>query len=100
MDRAIIYCTNKLCVNCRHRIRTRVGLPIWLPARYSLVCKSLDLLKWLGIEKLCEKLVIFSKECKLRSNSSNRMEDCDIVLPFILIFCLKCCRFIVKLGKW
>ncbi|KAJ8018416.1 hypothetical protein HOLleu_43608 [Holothuria leucospilota] len=96
MDRA--YCTNVLSVNCLRRARTRIGLPIWLPA--NLVCKSLDLLKWLSIDKLCEKLVIFSKECKLRSNSSNRMEDCDIVLPFILIFCLKCCRFIVKLGKW
>ncbi|KAJ8029992.1 hypothetical protein HOLleu_29552 [Holothuria leucospilota] len=97
MDRA--YCTNVLWVNCHHRVRTRVGLPIWLPA-IVYVCKSLDLLKWLGIDKLCEKLVIFLKECKLRSNSSNRMEDCDIVLPFILIFCLKCCRFIIKLGKW
>ncbi|KAJ8017619.1 hypothetical protein HOLleu_44842 [Holothuria leucospilota] len=96
MDRA--YCTNVLCVNCRHR--TYTSRLTNMAACYSLVCKSFDLLKWLGIDKLCEKLVIFSKECKLRSNSSNRMEDCDIVLPFILIFCLKCCRFIVKLGKW
>ncbi|KAJ8032632.1 hypothetical protein HOLleu_26204 [Holothuria leucospilota] len=96
MDRA--YCTNVLCVNCLHR--TYTNRLTNMAACYSLVCKSLDLLKWLSINKLCEKLVIFSKECKLRSNSTNRMDDCDIVLPFILIFCLKCCRFIVKLGKW
>ncbi|KAJ8028550.1 hypothetical protein HOLleu_30821 [Holothuria leucospilota] len=96
MDRA--YCTNVLCVNCRHR--TYTSRLTNMAACYSLAFKSLDLLKWLDIDKLCEKLVIFSIECKLRSNSSIRMEDCDIVLPFILIFYLKCCRFIVKLGKW
>ncbi|KAJ8020041.1 hypothetical protein HOLleu_41877 [Holothuria leucospilota] len=28
------------------------------------------------------------------------MRDCNIVLQSMFIFCLKCCRFIVKLGKW
>ncbi|KAJ8050781.1 hypothetical protein HOLleu_04111 [Holothuria leucospilota] len=51
MDRA--YCTNVLCLNCLHR--TYTNRLTNMAACYSLVCKSLDLLKWLSIDKLCEK---------------------------------------------
>ncbi|KAJ8039941.1 hypothetical protein HOLleu_14104 [Holothuria leucospilota] len=48
MDRA--YCTNVLCINCRHR--TYTSRLTNMAACYSLVCKSLDMLKWLSIHRL------------------------------------------------
>lgn len=60
-----------------------------MAACYGLVCKSSDLLIWFSINKFCEKLVIFSKECKLGQIKQTEWSDLILLFHSCLYFVWK-----------